>query len=134
MPKQSRRVKAIKRLRNLLKERLKFRVIRELADEDDDLQDMLDGFVAVRLDEVESQRYFGPRGRYRKRRKGRFEDDLEVVHGFEDGRDGEHPWLNADEFLQKYRCRPEALNAIVDLIKDHPVFKDAGTRGRPQVL
>jgi hypothetical protein len=48
MPKQSRQVKAIKRFCNYLKEQLKFQVIRELADEDDDdLQDMLNDFVAV---------------------------------------------------------------------------------------
>jgi len=124
MPKQSRRAKVIKSLRNYLKERLKFRVIRDLVDEDDeddDIQDvMLDGFIAMQLDEVESQRYHKTRDQYRKHRSGRFEDDLD------EGTGEEQPWLNADEFRQKYRCSRKSFHAIVDLIKDHPVFK-----GRP---
>ena len=45
-----------------------------MEDEDDDMQDMLDGFIAVQLDEVKSQRYHKPRGKYRKHRRGRFEE------------------------------------------------------------
>jgi hypothetical protein len=88
---------------------------------------VLDCFIAVQLDEVESQRYQGSRGPYRKRRSGHFEDDLDEATGEE-----EPPWLNADEFLQKFCCSCQSFHAIVDLIKDHPVFKEAGRRGRPQ--
>jgi hypothetical protein len=130
MPKQSRRAKSIKRLRNYFKERLKFRVIRRLVvdedDDDDDIHDVLDGFIAVQLDEVESQRYQGPRGQYRKRQSGRFEDDLG------EGTGEEPPWLNADEFQQKYRCSHQSFHAIVDLIKDHPIFKEEGRKHKPQ--
>jgi hypothetical protein len=95
-------------------------------DDFDDIQDVLDGFTAVQLDQVESQRYHGSRGQYRKHRSGRFEDDLD------EGTGEEPPWLSEDEFQQKYRCSRQSFHAIIDLIKDHPVFKDQGKGGRPQ--
>jgi hypothetical protein len=78
-----------------------FQVIRQLVDDDegeddDDIEDVLDGFVSVKLDEFESQRYHKPRRQYRKPRSGCFEDDLD------EGTSEEQPWLNDDEFLQKY--------------------------------
>jgi hypothetical protein len=58
MLKQSRRRRAVKGLQNYLIERLMFRVIRGLVDddddyeEDDDVEDLVDGFVAVQIAEV----------------------------------------------------------------------------------
>jgi DDE superfamily endonuclease len=93
------------------------------------MQDLLDEFVAVQLHEAESQRYHEPRLQYRTRQQGRFEDDLY------EGSGDEQPWLNEDEFKQKYRCSRESFKAILELIKDHPVFKERGPRtnmGRKQ--
>ena len=87
----------------------------------DDL-DRLNDSICERLEELLSQRYTG-RGNYRKRNTCRFQQDLET---------GESAWLTDDEFLNKYRMTRESFNAIVDLIKDHRVFKKESQQGRQQ--
>jgi hypothetical protein len=37
--------------------------------------------------------------------------------------DGTPPWLSNMEFLEKYRIHRESFHALVNKIKDHPVFK-----------
>jgi hypothetical protein len=41
------------------------------TEENDDIQDVRDGFVAVKLNEVESQRHHGRKAQYRKQRSAR---------------------------------------------------------------
>lgn len=53
-----------------------------------------------------------------------FEEDLRVEE------DGTH-WMNDNEFLNKYRMDRETLDAVTEMIEDHPVFK-RGRRGRRQ--
>ena len=69
MPRQSKCAKRIKRLHEFLHERLRYRVIPEVSGDDDEDEDILGGYIAVHLEEAESQRYHKPRGPYRKAKK-----------------------------------------------------------------
>lgn len=118
MPRSSQRAKRIKRFKDFLHERLRFRVIREFSGEEDEDEDDFDEFVAVRLHEAETTRYHAPRGPYRKsNRSCRFEEHLD-----DDESDDHQPWLNENEFRQKYRMSRESFHEIVKLIENHPVF------------
>ena len=96
MPRQSKHAKHIKRLHEFLHKRLRYQVIREVSGDDDEDEDILDGYIALHLEEAESQQYHKPRGPYRKAKKEQFEAHLD-----EDIIDDELPWLSEDKFLQK---------------------------------
>jgi len=82
-------------------------------------QVVLDVVVARSLEVAETKRYHEERTKYRKSPSFAFEIDLnEDVDS-----DGEMPWLNDKEFLQKYRCSRASVDALYELIKDDPVFK-----------
>ena len=49
--------KAIRKMKKYLTERVRYRVIRELTNEHNEEEDILDGFVAARLEEAESKHY-----------------------------------------------------------------------------
>jgi len=71
--------------------------------------------------------------------KDRFTQDLDPNE--EDDKETENieveaaalPWLKDEEFLQKYRMSRECFDFVLDLIKNHSVFKKLeGKCGRPQ--
>ena len=112
-----------------MKKRIKFRFLRELFAFPDEKQDHLDVVVARSLEVAETKRYHEERTKYRKSPSFAFEIDLnEDVDS-----DGEMPWLNDKEFLQKYRCSRASVDALYELIKDDPVFKSNNKPGRKQI-
>jgi DDE superfamily endonuclease len=137
MPRTSKKSKLQKRLEDTLRNLLLLRDLLGGAesdsndgdDEDDgsidesitgDL-DFLNDAICDQLEDLASCRY-STRPSYRERGECRFEQDLKT---------GEGAWLTDDEFLAKYRMTRDSFNAIVDLIKGHPVFQYKG-RGKPQ--
>ena len=52
MPRQSKCAKCIKRLHEFLHERLRYQVIQEVSSDDDEDEDILDGYIAVHLEEA----------------------------------------------------------------------------------
>jgi hypothetical protein len=82
------------------------------------------------IERISSQRYAFPRKPYRKGySKAVFDRDLQE----DDDEDGTPPWLTDEEFLQKYRMNRESFKTLLDLIKDHNVFKHVeGRKGRRQ--
>jgi len=92
--------------------------------------------LAAVICEAESRRYLFRSPIYRKG-KDRFSQDLDTNDDEEeDNMEIEAaalPWLNDEEFLQKYRMSHECFDFVLDLIKDHSVFKQLeGKSGRPQ--
>lgn len=127
MVRTTRRAKRIKKLRDLWQKRMQNRLYREVLEEDDDYEDEMDELVGNALDLAESTRYHAGRGKYRKSDNAAFKRDLQSLEN-----DPEVlPWLNNDEFRQKYRVSRESFVELVDLIKDDPIF--AKKHGRKQV-
>eukprot|EP00977_Amphora_coffeiformis_P004009 scaffold801_cov170-Amphora_coffeaeformis.AAC.1 len=56
-----------------------------------------------------------------------YERNLSLPNNFD-----EVPWLNANDFLRKYRMPREAFNDLLQLIKDDPVFVSGYKKGRQQ--
>ena len=119
MPRVSLRKKRTQRLKIAVKKRLQFRFLRELFEQSDEEQDCLDDAVVSTLALAESTRYHQERVNYRKPRMFLFDEDLNE----EVDEKGEKPWLNEREFQQKYRCSRTSFKALVELIKDDPVFQ-----------
>ena len=64
-----------------------------------------------------NRHYLLPWGVYRTKSNGIFERDLY------NNETGEHlPWLNEEEWLQKYRAKRNSFKRLVCMIQDHPVF------------
>jgi len=82
------------------------------------MDDAVDSCLIRSLKVVQSRRYTF-RNKHHKRKTVIFKIDLETYLEHSD----EHPWLSDEEFLQKYRMNQESFHKLVDLIKDHPVFK-----------
>jgi len=82
------------------------------------------------IERISNQRYAFPRKPYRKGySKAVFDRDLQE----DDDEHGTPPWLTDEEFLQKYRMNRESFKKLLDLIKDHNVFKHVeGRQGRHQ--
>ena len=106
-----------------------------VLDDDDSLEDAKDSALAGVIREVESRRHLFCSPIYRKG-NDRFTQDLDLNDEETDNIDVEAaslPWLNDEEFLQKYRMSCECFDFVLDLIKDHSVFKKLeGKSGRPQ--
>lgn len=96
------------------------------SEEDESDVEDLDAHNAMLLDEYEEtqQRRYTFRRSYRKRRRERIEDDLIEADSDSSDGSGERPWLSSEEFLQKYRMSRDSFRRLVDLIKDHAVFKE----------
>jgi hypothetical protein len=58
-----------------------------------------------------------------------FERDLED----NDNKYGLLPWLQDDEFLQKYQMHRESFHKLLPVIKDHPVFQTDGAKNQAPV-
>ena len=77
-----------------------------------------------RLTKLRNKRYYSAR-HIRKYSRHIFEHDL-------DG-DGDAPWLNEVEFMNKYRTSRDGLEHLTNLLKHAPIFK-RGKRGPKQLL
>ena len=120
---------AIDELERLIEQRqvqAMYRAILKDDDEEDDSDDdqmemLIDLGLQQAYEKALSSRYMFPRKPYRKGNAADvFMKDLQT----EDNEDGTPPWLNEDEFLQKYRMHRDSFNLLVDKIKDHPVFQN----------
>jgi hypothetical protein len=128
MPRVSRGAQAISNLSVVLNNRVRHRAIRLCHDDDDSLEDMKDLLTLILLKKMKSRRYLFRASKYRKSPAvDRFKTDLfdgnEEEAESEGSTASELPWLSDDEFLQKYRVSRRGFQAILDLIKDHPVFE-----------
>jgi DDE superfamily endonuclease len=103
------------------------------------LEDVKDVASLAMLQSAEGRRYLHCNSTYRKSLANeRFTTDLDSSSApvlpstnhdgnndanISDASDHELPWLNDDEFLQKFRVTREAFAIILEKIKDHPVFE-----------
>ena len=136
MPRTSLKKRHIGELYTVLRCRLLSRFHRTVLDDDDSLEDAKDSALAAVIREAESRCYLFCSPIYRKG-KDRFSQDLDANDEEEDDNmeieAAALPWLNDEEFLQKYRMSRECFDFVLDLIKDHSVFKQLeGKSGRPQ--
>jgi hypothetical protein len=128
MPRLSERGIALRNLKKRLQTRFLAAQVRRTNGIHDESEDELDDMVYTALQVVESHRYFRRR-QYRRRTLCVFERDLRgIIHPLVGD---ELPWLNENEFIQKYRMSPGSFLAMLDLIKDHEVFSSPDG-GRPQ--
>ena len=128
MPRNSLRMRRITWLKKALTQRLKFRFLRDLFDYYDEDEDDADADLIENVIAEKSKRYHQKRTNYRKSKlQIVFDEDLN-----EEELDGEKPWLNDREFLQKYRMSRDSFSAIHDLIKDNDAFADKYKSGRKQ--
>ena len=136
MPRVSRRTRALEHLNIINTYRIRNRIMRLLFDEDDESADAVDLVLCMAQRDLESNRYFDRPAKYRKgSAEERFETDLrseeeESVHDSSSSSESEvvQPWLNDDEFLQKYRVSRESFHYILNKIENHPIFGTAKNR------
>lgn len=90
---------------------------------------MFDDIGIVWYHHLLSQRYNNPRHSYRKHDKyDQFEMDLKIEN---DANDEFAPFLNENEFRQKYRMSRDSLSKLADLIREHKAFNPCSkTRGQ----
>jgi hypothetical protein len=114
-------------LRVIFGDRLADRISRLLFDEEDLFADGVDLAIAVAITKAENSRFLFRSNRCRTgAAEERFATDLaeEGKRGSDDEEDDDtiQPWLNEDEFLQKYRMSRTSFHILLDKIRDHPVF------------
>jgi DDE superfamily endonuclease len=132
MPRISKRARLIRDLERILQERLETRQLRELADEDDPQAHNVDVVTASMLETAKGNRYAFRPPKYRNgKAERRFdmdlnEEEMSKSSGSEDEESsGSHeacPWLNDEEFLQKYRVSRESFAILLSKIDQHPIF------------
>ena len=137
MPRFSKRVLFLRHLNGLLNHRLKHRLYRSSADDDDDsIEEAKDAALASIIKHCEGKRYLFRSATYRKGRADRFSDDLPPLPPLETVEEATAalPWLTAEEFLQKYRMSRDAFNWVLGQIEDNEEFTTVGNekKGRPQ--
>lgn len=122
MPRFSKKARYIRALTAFEQERQAFRELREAFDIVDATEDDIDEMVAEVVRNTEGRRYLFRR-KYRDGQASQtYEEDLvpplddNDIHGIPS-------WLSDDQFLKKYRMKRNSFHAIVDLIRDHPVFR-----------
>jgi hypothetical protein len=134
MPRKSkRRAVIVAWLTRKLRLRLLHKTIRLYDDDDDSMEDCKDLAMAMCLRNAERSRYLHRSGRYKKSPKEeRFATDLndtnkkqeEDMNGdLNSSSDEDLPWLNDEEFLQKFRMLRKSFGIILNMIKDHPIFE-----------
>jgi DDE superfamily endonuclease len=79
--------------------------------------------------EIKNKRYLMERKPYCTGLNNVFVRDLKD----QDNEDGSPPWLQEEEFLQKYRMHRESFRQLLDMIKDNPVFQSSGVREQAPV-
>ena len=110
------------------------RLIRMACDEFEPEEDFKDLLARHQLRIAQQSRYLFRSSTYRKGNLlETFEKDLnEDPVPIEGESDEEEPWLNDEEFLQKYRMSRNAFKILLDKIKDHAVFNNPNSK-RKQV-
>jgi len=138
MPRTSRRQKVVRGLKKVTKERAGLRLHRSLGALDDSsvdesLEALLDDLVLSSLAQVQQSRCLVRRGKHRKSKKAKatFEEDLHFLCEEEGAADNNVPFLNEKEFKQRHCVSKKSFKAILDLIKDHEVFKTKRRFGQP---
>jgi hypothetical protein len=130
MPRISKRARVIRDLEAILIERLEARQTRMLLMEDDPQEDAVDLATYMSLRNAQERRYVFRPGRYRSGgMETRFSTDLvdqavldSSSSSESDDKEELQPWLNEEEFIQKYRMTRSSFNVLLNLIKDNPVF------------
>ena len=138
MPRISQRKRAIEETDSLLGTRMEMSMERFAAGEDDELEDIIDETILFRLQELHTNRYYMPRGRYRK---NRISDFLTIIRPDNipaldcDGSiddNNEREWLSDEEFLNEFRVSRSSFWILSDMIRDNPVFSSGRLSGRKQ--
>ena len=140
MPRTSKRIKVLEQLQATFKTRMITRAIRIFDSDSDSFEDAVDENVGVSLKNAERRRYLFRFSKYRKGSSDNiYKTDLDET-GLSDrlnaaGADEEddlddeqQPWLSDDEFLQKYRMSRKNFKAVLEMIKDHDVFRNQRNR------
>jgi hypothetical protein len=125
MPHISKKARLIRELEDICTARLHQRQMRAVADVDEPLEDNLDVAMLSALANAKNSRYVFWSSKYRKgdaedRFQGNLGNGLEASDS--DVTDEVQPWLNDEEFLQKYRVYQSSFQYILNKIKDHPIF------------
>jgi hypothetical protein len=107
------------------------RSLSSISSEGGSIEELLDVAVEGALASVQNRRYVLPRKPYRK---GFFKDVIarDLVESDEDDADAT-PWLSDDEFREKYRVSRDSFKKLLDLIKDHPIFKSQNNKRQAPV-
>eukprot|EP00980_Cylindrotheca_fusiformis_P027095 scaffold18779_cov93-Cylindrotheca_fusiformis.AAC.1 len=124
MPRKSKRWRLIQQLRQILTKRLEnrsYRILFEDIDEPDFFANAMDAVIALGLSNALKKRFIFRSNTYRRGNPDLiFEEDLNDEQNDND----DDPWLSDDEFLQKYRMSRKSFHRVLDLIKDHEIFKN----------
>ena len=106
------------------------RMIRMACDDLEPEEDFKDLLARHQLKEAQESRYLFRSSTYRTGNAVEvFENDLnEDPVPIEGESDEEEPWLNDEEFLQKYRMSRNAFKILLDKIKDHPAFNNPNSK------
>ncbi|KAL7458591.1 hypothetical protein ACHAWC_010180 [Mediolabrus comicus] len=136
MPRSSRRVQLLRRLRRNLTQRQSLLAMSMLNDDSsssgsdagnsssssDSTTDAI--IYAAGCNEIEDKLDFAERSRYLFRGRYRKSDEQQFIRDLNPGNNGERPWLTDEEFKQEYRMSRDALNHIAEKIKDDKAFKN----------
>ncbi|CAJ1946140.1 unnamed protein product [Cylindrotheca closterium] len=117
MPRKSIKRKHVEVLWEMLEERVTHRELRMMTGRRDAVADRLDFTLLERIQRLESRRYLH-QSKYRMSSKYIFEEDMKAIANGD-----VQPWLNADEFLQKYRMSKANFHKLVNKIRDCEVFQ-----------
>ena len=126
----TKRGRTLAALRALVKRRFLMRLKRLKARERNVVMDVIDKIIERKLFEVESHRYLS-----RKKYRGMAFDAFGIDANSRVPRNvASQPHLNSAEFRIKYRMTRENFKKLLQLIKNHPVFRteNAPGRGRTQ--
>eukprot|EP00978_Attheya_sp_CCMP212_P013581 scaffold34094_cov42-Attheya_sp.AAC.3 len=132
MPRLSLRRKVLENLARLQEERATKKAIRGvLHDESSEGNSTLSGLLNTGIEDayyaVSGRRYLW-RNKYRRgKSEAIFHRDLNINQTEE-----QLPWLNDDEFLEKYRMHRSSFWELVDRIKDHSIFQKKAKQKKMQ--
>jgi hypothetical protein len=107
----------------------------DVEDDDDKMLDIIECHdevletLQLTHNDIKNKRYLVDRKPYRSAINNTFQRDLQD----NDNEDGSPPWLQEDEFLQKYRMHRESFHRLLPMIKDHPVFQSDGAKQQAPV-
>ena len=125
MPRKSLKRKVLEELERLWIERMSSRVVSTVdsdssSSSNSTIDNILDTVVEGSYNSLQQRRYVY-RNTHRNGTKAYNIVERDLTEQTED--DDEPPWLTDDEFLEKYRLHRSSFWSLLDLIKDHPIFK-----------